>query len=172
MLSPEQMQKIWDISDTTIYREAVAFIHRLVKSEGYDPLPPSQVRGLLNITGNSSYTQIETFIIHQRDRDWTPRQRNIKVFYTELEKIFIAMRSQRLRREFHLVDEQAPPQVLRQQVDMLMVFIVREFLQHLIAENNVLVQEKKGQHATPYPKRPTQSPRQNTPTNSKERQTR
>ena len=66
MLSPEQMQNIWDLSDTIIYQEAVDFIQRLVKKEGYDPLPPSQVRGLLNITGSSSYSQIEQFIIHQR----------------------------------------------------------------------------------------------------------
>ena len=34
MLSPEQMQNIWDLSDTIIYQEAVDFIQRMVKKEG------------------------------------------------------------------------------------------------------------------------------------------
>jgi hypothetical protein len=169
MLSPAQMQKIWDLSDTVIYREAVEFIQRLVKTEGNDPLPPSQVRGLLNITGNSSYSQIEQFILHQRERDWTPRQKNIKVFYTELEKLLTLMRSRRLRSEFHLVDEQAKPQEFRQQVDTLMVYLVREFLQHLIAENNLLVQEKEAQRRNTYPARTNQPARRYATTNPTQR---
>jgi hypothetical protein len=145
VLSPEQMQKIWDLSDTVIYRESVEFIRKIVKKEGNDPLPTSQVRGLFNIAGSASYSQLETFILHQRDRDWAPRQRNVKVFYTELEKLFTNLRTQRLRREFHLVEDKATPQETRQQVDALMVYIAHEFIQHLIAENNLLAQEHEEQ---------------------------
>lgn len=165
MLSPAQMQTIWDLSDTVIYREAVEFMHRLVKTDGNDPLPRSQVQGLLNITGSSSYSQIEQFILHQRDRQWTQRQRNIEVFYKELDKTFKALKTQRLRREFHLVDEKALPQKFLEQVDTLMVYIVREFLQHLIAENNLLLKEKEDQRRSNYPPRNNQPPRRYAATN-------
>lgn len=140
MLTAEQMQKVWNLSDTVLYPEAVAFIQRFVQ-EGNDPLPPSQVAGLLNLADNTDYADLAKFIKHQSERDWPPRQKNIKVFYTELEKLFTTMRTQRLRREFHLVDEHAAPQAFIQQVDLFMIAIVREFIQHLAAENNWLAQQ-------------------------------
>ena len=109
MLSQAQIQKIWDLSDTIIYREAVEFIERIVKQEG-DPLPATQIHGLLNIAGSANYAQLEAFIIHQRDRDWAPKQRHIGAFYEELQKFFTTLKTQRLRREFHLLDEQASAQ--------------------------------------------------------------
>ncbi len=48
-LQPAQLQKIWLLSDTVLYREAVDFVQNLVSR--VDPLPMSQVNGLLNITG-------------------------------------------------------------------------------------------------------------------------
>ena len=79
------------------------------------------------------------------------------------------LRSQRLRREFHLVDEQAKPQEFRQQVDMLMVYVVREFLQHLTVENNLLAREKEEQRRSAYPPRNNQPPRSRATTNPTDR---
>lgn len=144
MLSQAQIQKIWDLSDTIIYREAVEFIQRIVKQEG-DPLPATQIHGLLNIAGSANYAQLEAFIIHQRDRDWAPRQRHIGAFYEELQKFFTTLKTQRLRREFHLLDEQASAQEWLRQIDILMIYLAREFIQHLLAENGLLLQAKDEQ---------------------------
>ncbi|HYU72059.1 MAG TPA: hypothetical protein VEL31_05225, partial [Ktedonobacteraceae bacterium] len=80
MPSAEQLQKLWLLSDTVLYPEAIAFIRRLVQDEECAPLPASQVMGLLNVTNIPRYSELDTFIKHQRDRDWTPSKLDIKKF--------------------------------------------------------------------------------------------
>src|SRR5690348_6859041 len=99
MPSEEQLQKIWLLSDTVLYTEAVAFIRRLVNQERYDPLPTSQVNGLLSIADSFKYSELYEFVVHQRDRDWPPSRRHIKTFYTALEQVLTEMRLKRLDRE-------------------------------------------------------------------------
>jgi hypothetical protein len=53
-----------------------------------------------------------------------------------------------------------------------MVYIVREFLQHLIAENNLLLQEKDAQRRGAYPARNNQPPRRYTTTNPTQKNSR
>ena len=45
MLSNAQLQKIYLLSDTVLYSEAVSFIRKLVQEEGCAPLPTSQIAG-------------------------------------------------------------------------------------------------------------------------------
>ena len=47
MPTPSQLQKIWLLSDTVLYPEAISFIRNLVEEQECDPLPASQVSGLL-----------------------------------------------------------------------------------------------------------------------------
>src|SRR5579871_3272541 len=105
-LQPAQLQKIWLLSDTVLYREAVDFVQNLVR-RGDDPLPMSQVNGLLNITESKSYAELLGFVAHQRDRDWPFPKMNIKRFYTSLEAALEKMRNERLRNEFHLLPDVA-----------------------------------------------------------------
>ena len=49
-LQPAQLQKIWLLSDTILYPEAVDFVQRLARQD--DPLPMSQVNGLQNISAS------------------------------------------------------------------------------------------------------------------------
>lgn len=49
MPTPVQLQKIWLLSDTVLYPEAITFIHKLVEEQECNPLPASQVSGLLSI---------------------------------------------------------------------------------------------------------------------------
>src|SRR6266567_2292453 len=135
MLSPALNQRLLDLSDNELYNEAVALIRRLVDKEGCSPLPTSQVIGLLNIANAASYSELERFIKHQRERDWPASKRDIKTFYTELEKCFSTMRNRRVRNEFHLHSDGLSPAEANREVDEIMVTLAHEFIQHLVAEN-------------------------------------
>jgi hypothetical protein len=125
------------LSDTVLYDEAVAFLRELVDKQECNPLPNSQVVGLLNIAETSSYDELERFILHQRGRDWPPGARDIKTFYTALEEVLREIHIRRLRKEFHLLDGVSTRDV-HQETDALMVLLAREFIQHLVAENGLL----------------------------------
>lgn len=150
-----QLQKIWLLSDTVLYPEAVSFIHKLVEEQEGNPLPASQVSGLLNIAEASKYDELYRYVVHQRDRDWPPSRRDIKIFYTALEESLSLMQRKRLKDEFHLItDEQGRnPQERKQESDMLMALLAREFIQHLVAENGVLAATTADQRAKQRPNR-------------------
>jgi len=142
MLSPALNQRLLDLSDNELYTEAVALIRHLVDKEGCSPLPTSQVMGLLNIANAASYSELERFIQHQRERDWPASKRDIKTFYTELEKSFREMRNRRIRSEFHLLSDGLSPVDANREVDEIMATLAHEFIQHLVAENGVLAAQK------------------------------
>ena len=147
MPSPEQKQILWNMSDDVLYPEAVAFIHRLVDEEDCMPLPASQVAGLLNIANASSYSDLNLFIRHQRDRDWQESKKDIKTFYTELDKLFTTIRNKRLREEFHFTPSGTNTKEINKEIDELMALVAHEFIQHLITENALLLIEKANQRA-------------------------
>ena len=140
MLSNAQLQKIYLLSDTVLYPEAVSFMRKLVQEQGCDPLPNSQVAGLLSIAESMRYDELHRFVLHQRDRDWPPSKRDIKTFYTALEEALSLMQRRRLKDEFHMMPGIQGGNVVaaRQELDELMARLAREFIQHLSAENSVL----------------------------------
>ncbi len=140
MPSLAQLQKIGLLSDTVLYNEAVAFMHRLVRDQRCNPLPTSQVNGLLSIAEASRYDELYRFVVHQRDRNWPPSKRDIKTFYTALEQVLSQMQRRRLREEFHLLADVDGRSIsdLRHEADELLALLAREFIQHLVAENGVL----------------------------------
>jgi hypothetical protein len=140
MPSTAQLEKIWLLSDTILYPEAVSFIRKLVQDQQCDPLPASQVAGLLSIAESTRYDDLHRFILHQRDRNWPPSKRDIKTFYTALEETLSLMQRKRLKEEFHLVTGEQGRSVIeaRQEQDELMALLAREFIQHLTAENGLL----------------------------------
>jgi hypothetical protein len=141
-LTSAQLQKIWLLSDTVLYPEAISFMRKLAKDQGYNPLPAAQMNDLLNIAESARYKDLEAFVIHQRGRDWPRSKHNIKTFYTELETYLTQMRVKRVRNEFHLLNNTpGGNSEIVQQVDALMASLSREFIQHLLAENGVLAVE-------------------------------
>lgn len=142
MPTPEQLQKLWTVSDSVLYPEAVAFIQRLVREEGCMPLPASQVAGLHAISNSASYADLSRFIRHQRDRNWPESKKDIQTFYTELEKYLTGIRNKRLRDEFHLVQPQETVKGTQQEIDDMIILLARDFIQHIIAENGLLTVEK------------------------------
>jgi hypothetical protein len=133
-----QLQTIWLLSDTVLYPEATAFMRHLVRDLQCQPLPSSQVNGLLSIAEAHRYDKLYEFVLHQRDRDWPSKQRDIKTFYTALEENLTTMR-QRLRGDFRLMsDTQRPGGEHQADEEELMALLAREFIQHLVAENGLL----------------------------------
>lgn len=147
MPSSEQLQILWNLSDTVLYAEAVAFIRRLVYDEECMPLPATQVTGLLNISNASSYAELDRFIRHQRDRNWPESRKDIKTFYTQLDKLLADIKNRRLRDEFHLVQTKQNNKETIQEIDELMALLAHDFIQHLIAENGLLAVEKAAERA-------------------------
>lgn len=138
----DQLQKLWLVSDSVLYPEAVAFIRRLVREEDCMPLPASQVAGLFSISNSGSYADFSRFIRHQRDRNWPESRKDIKTFYTELEKHLTGIRNKRLRDEFHLIQPQETAKATQQETDDMMILVAHDFIQHIIAENGLLTVEK------------------------------
>lgn len=143
MPTAEQLQRLWLISDSVLYPEAVNFIQRLVYDDEINPLPLSQINGLFNISNSASYPDLLHFIKHQRDRNWSESKQDIKIFYTELEKLLTSIRNKRVRDEFQLVQAQGPARVVQQEMDDIMILLAREFIQHLLAENDLLATKVK-----------------------------
>ncbi len=147
MLSTKQLQKIGLLSDTVLYPEAVSFIQKLVREEDCDPLPTSQVTGLLSIAESFKYDELYRFIVHQRDRNWPPGKSDIKRLYTALEKELSLMQRKRIKDEFRLATEGLSARDARREADELMARLASDFIQHLVAENMLLVAEKADEKA-------------------------
>ena len=145
MPTPAQLKKLWLLSDTVLYPEAVAFMQKHARES--EPLPTSQVMGLFNATASEQYPALCHFITHQRDRNWPYSKMHIKRFYTSLEETLTRMDRMRLRNEFHLLEDVPGRGVneTRQEMDELMALLAREFIQHVLAENGVLLQAEAEQ---------------------------
>jgi len=145
MPTSAQLKKIWLLSDTVLYPEAVAFIQKHV--QGSEPLPNSQVMGLFNAAASEQYPALYQFVTHQRDRNWPYAKMHIKKFYTSLEETLTRLHRTRLRNEFHLLEDVPGRGVneTRREMDELMALLAREFIQHVLAENGVLLQAEEEQ---------------------------
>lgn len=130
-LTDAQRKKVWLVSDTILYPEAVGFMDELVKQEGEKPLPRSQIMGLLNIIRSATYDDVTQYIKHQI-------QRNVhRAFYDKLEQKLTAIQRKRMQEEFQLVIPQPTKREEDAEKKELMLLLAREFIQHLIAENGI-----------------------------------
>jgi hypothetical protein len=145
VLSQQQQQRIWQISDTVLYNEAPAFLHQFIRDKGGQPLPSAQMNGLLSVAKSSQYVELEQFIKHQRDRNWLASKIFIKTFYTELERVFTMMRSKRIREEFRLLSPDLTISQMQQQANEVMAYLAYDFIQHLEAENRLLDAQNQDQ---------------------------
>ena len=135
-LTLAQVRKIDVISDTVLYPEATALVKQLIEDEECNPLPSSQIIGLLNIANTNTYTELYRFVLHQRDRNWTASKTDIKKFYTALEKYLSDMARQRVKAEFHLIPEELDVKRTKQMTEIVMAVLAQDFIQHFVAENN------------------------------------
>lgn len=139
-LTPAQVRKLNVLSDTVLYPDAVGLINKLVLEEEADPLPSTQIVGLLSISWANTYGEFYKFVVHQRDRDWSAAKSDIKKFYTDLERYLTAL-VRRVRGEFQLIPQGLDVKSTRQMTDDIMALLVQDLVQHLAAENNRLAVE-------------------------------
>lgn len=144
MLSQKHLQKIELLSDTVLYPESVAFVRRMIQKEKCNPLPATQVNGLLNIALTLKYDNVRNFAEHQRERNWPSNKRDIKTFYTYLEKELIRL-EQRLDTEFALTKDEHGRRVSGEDEREMLGRLTREYVQHLLAENMLVEAELKEQ---------------------------
>jgi hypothetical protein len=147
MPSPQQLETLLNVSDDTLYPEAVKLLHRLIDEEECLPLPASQIAGLLNIANLSNYPEVEHFIRHQRERDWPESRKDIKTLYTALGEALNTFKKKRLVERFQLTSTGKSVQAQREESDELMALVAREFIQHLVAENMVLIAAMRAKRA-------------------------
>jgi len=144
MLSHKHLQKIELLSDTILYPEAVAFVRRMIQKERCKPLPATQVNGLLNIALTLKYDDARRFVEHQRERNWPSNKRDIKTFYTHLEKELTRL-EQRLHTEFALTKDERGRRVSAEDEQEMLGLLFREYVQHLLAENMLAEAERRTQ---------------------------
>ena len=135
-------------------------------------MPNSQVMGLFNAAASEQYPALYHFVTHQRDRNWPNAKLHIKRFYTSLEETLTRLHRTRLRNEFHLLEDVPGRTVTetRQEADELMALLAREFIQHLLAENGILLQSEEEQKRKPRaPDRSAQQSHQGKPAQQRPR---
>jgi hypothetical protein len=142
MLSQKHLQKIELLSDTVLYPESVAFVRRMIQKEKCNPLPATQVNGLLNIALTLNYGNVQHFVEHQRERNWPSSKRDIKTFYTHLEQELTRL-EQRLDTDFSLAKDEHGRRVSSEDEREMLGLLTREYIQHLLAENMLVEAELK-----------------------------
>jgi hypothetical protein len=132
-LTNAQRKKIWLVSDTILYPEAVTFMRELMEHEEVRQLPKnSQIMGLLNIIKSAKYDDVIDYINHQIERHVD------RVFYEQLRQVLTTIQRKRMQEEFHFVIPQSTKREEDAEKKELMLLLAREFIQHLIAEHGML----------------------------------
>lgn len=142
--SQEQMRLLRALSDTELYRQAIAFLDETIEIKGESrqrpPLPNSQIHGLLNVAQSNTYGELKKFIRHQHsERSWDEKNRHIQTFYKDLEQK-IRKLSELAERE-GLFTEGLPVEAGKKEREKISQLLACEFIQHIAAEN--LVREKE-----------------------------
>lgn len=131
MITQKEEEKLYILSDTELYPQAVEFMRGIARK-----LPATQINGLLNVSlGNNSYDQLKRFADSQYKRStWKPGERHIPDFYRRLTLKFKDLEKYALT-ILNLRTEKASA---AEQEEMKMA-VAREFIQHLLAENDYMI---------------------------------
>jgi hypothetical protein len=136
-LTSAQRKKIYLISDTVFYPEAIALLRKIVEDDRFWQLPKNnQMMGLLNITRSSKYDDVLDFINNQIKRNVD------EVFYEYLRQELNNIHRKRMQDEFQVVIPQSTRREEDAEKKELMLHLAREFIQHLVAETNMLREGK------------------------------
>ena len=131
-----EQQKIILLSDGQLYRDAVNFVSK------HNPLRDSQVTksqlsGLENIVRSHSFAQIISYINHQLGRDTLNNE--LREFYQNLLPYLEGLPSMIEEHQLVSIPEnqsRAERRKLRERIDQYAYLLAKEFIQHLVAENN------------------------------------
>ena len=133
MITQKEQETIRFLSDTELYPQAVEFMHGIARA-----LPTAQINGLLNVSSANTYDLLKEFVEYQSSRStWKASERHIPEFY------------RRLTRKFQDLEKNALAILaLRQEKassadkEAIKMELTREFIQHLLAENDYMIATK------------------------------
>jgi hypothetical protein len=130
MITAKQEAKIQLLSDTELYPQAVEFMRGIARK-----LPPTQINGLLNLSrGKNTYKQLKAFVEFQYNRStWKANERHVPDFYRRLSNKFKDLEKYALT--VIALREEKSASAGPEEIQMA---IAREFIQHLLAENDYM----------------------------------
>jgi hypothetical protein len=113
------------ISDTVLYPEATGFFDHC------RPPDNSQLNGLVVYAGGKG--NLDSYIGHQKSRDWTGKKEYYKEFYTRLDG-FLKKLKKRIKDEFKLIPEDLNKNEEKLVTSEILFLLAQEFVQHLVCE--------------------------------------
>ncbi len=130
MITQKGEEKIQILSDTELYPQAVLFMRGIARK-----LPSTQINGLLNVSLANTYDQLTIFVASQYKRStWKPSERHIPEFYRRLTQKFKDLEKYALT----ILTLRTKKASATDREEMKMA-IAREFIQHLLAENDYMI---------------------------------
>jgi hypothetical protein len=97
-------------------------------------LPTTQINGLLNVSLANTYDQLKKFVQAQPKRTtWKEKEKHIPEFYRRLDQKF-----NELERHAHAILESRQEKGPSADEEMIKMRLAREFIQHLLAENDYM----------------------------------
>lgn len=141
MITEIQQLKIYLLSDTVLYQQAVTFMESFLNSTPNHTLPSTQMYGLLNATYDKTYTELEKFVNHQHsERTWTRGKEYVGEFYKKLH-LQLQVVTQ-YTQELIEINASSTSTLEEDQVE-LKALLAREFIQHVVAENAHIEAQQK-----------------------------
>ena len=130
MITQKEEEKIQILSDTELYPQAVVFMRGIAIK-----LPSTQINGLLNVSLANTYDQLTIFVDSQYKRKtWKTSERQIPEFYRRLTQKFKDLEKYALT----ILTLRTEKASATDKEEMKMA-IAREFIQHLLAENDYMI---------------------------------
>lgn len=127
MLTEQEQAQICLLSENEFYPQAVAFMKNLDK-----PLPQTQINGLLNVSLSCTFNELTAFVAHQSQRGTWPRgNEHIPKFYE-----WLVPKIEQLKRQALMIVADRAERATQEDVEALIMALVREFIQHLLGENS------------------------------------
>lgn len=132
-MTTEQLQKIYLLSDSELYEDAVEFVkpHRETK------VSETQLSGLQNAVGAGDYNEIFRYIKNRLRRSTTNAQ--LKNFYEELRDYLQRLPSKVEEAGLVVIPEnedmtRAQRKQVKEEIDLYAYLLATEYIQHLVAE--------------------------------------
>lgn len=130
MITQKEEEKIQVLSDIELYPQAVEFMRGIARK-----LPPTQINGLLNVSLSDTYEHLKLFADVQYNRStWKLSERHIPEFYRRLTLKFKELEHYALT----ILSSRTEKASAADLAEMNMA-IAREFIQHLLAENDYMI---------------------------------
>lgn len=139
-LTVKERDKIRLLSDGKLYDDAIRVAGEHEEVIAYGEFG-HQVNGLDEHA--DSFRDLDAFVTHQRERDWTGRSQSFEGFYTTLARYLSELRDL-VQDEYGFVPEGLTKNDRRQQKDVFAGLLAREFVRHLAAEMMWQAWQKEG----------------------------